>query len=76
MILVVGASHMKRMVPHIPDNEYMVVDLSQPGWTAADRNIKQVVDDIGKLGDITGAVGILDLVSNTTFQYKNSDDGS
>jgi hypothetical protein len=76
MLIVVGASHMKRVVPHIPDTDYNVVDLSQPGWTATDRNIKQITDDIVKLGDITGAVGILDLVSNTTFRYENSDDGS
>jgi len=34
------------------------------------------VDEIGKLGNITNAVGILDLASNTTFRYVNQDDGS
>jgi len=75
-LIIVGASHMKRMVQHLTNTQFTIVDLSQPGWTLNEKSIKVVVDEIVKLGDIEGAVGILDLVSNTTYRYENIDDGT
>jgi len=74
--IVIGASHMRRVVPYLRTSNIEVIDLSVPGWKLNDRNVKQLVDEIGKLGNITNAVGILDLASNTTFRYVNQDDGS
>jgi len=76
VLIVIGASHMSRVVPHLRTHAVEVIDLSVPGWKVTDRNVKQLVEEIGKLGHIDNAIGILDLASNTTFRYENPDDGT
>jgi len=75
-LIIIGASHMKRIVPHISHYGYTIVDLTQPGWTLTDTNIGKVVTEIGKLEHADRAICILDIVSNTSFRFENREDGS
>jgi len=75
-LIIIGASHLKRIVGHLAREGISVVDLSHPGWTLTDRNITQVLEGLSKLDNLKNAVAVLDLVSNTSFRYENREDGS
>jgi hypothetical protein len=75
-LIIIGASHMSRLVPHLAGAGYDIVDLTHPGWSLTDTNIGKIVDEIGKIEKIGTAVCIMDLVSNTSFRFENKEDGS
>jgi len=76
VLIVIGASHMSRIVPHLASRDYEIVDLTHPGWSLTDTNIGRVVDEIKKIECIENAVCILDVVSNTSYRFENREDGS
>jgi hypothetical protein len=75
-IVIIGASHLKRITDKLAREGITVVDLSHPGWTLTDRNIAQVLEDLSKVANLKHAVVVLDLISNTAFRYENREDGS
>jgi len=75
-LIFIGASHLKRTVSHLGNHGFNIIDLTHPGWTLNEQNIKRALDDIGMLGDVNNAVCILDIVSNTAYRFENREDGS
>jgi len=74
-LIVVGASHMRRTIAHIKTNGGTVVDLTTQGWVLNARNCSELVDKISAVDKSGGVVVVLDLFGNTSYRYKQEDDG-
>ena len=72
-LVVVGASHMKRIVPLLTAAGFTVTDMSQSGWVASAENIDKLVADLSKLAIPTDFVAIFDLLGNASFRFKQYD---
>jgi hypothetical protein len=72
-ILVIGASHCRRIATELRKANFQVVDLSKPGWIPTNDNIQLLKDEIAALGDLTPVICVCDLVSNVVFRYEQWD---
>jgi hypothetical protein len=72
-LVVLGGSHCKRSIDYLRENGYEVIDLAKPGWLPTDKNVKEAMQEIEKLGDQSNTMFICDLVSNITYRVEQLD---
>jgi len=72
-VIIMGGSHAKRLVAELRQREIEVIDLSIPGWTPTEDNIKKLVDKISKLGNLANTTAICDMLSNVTYRFEQFD---
>jgi len=72
--VLVGASHMRRMLPHIVSQGFTVVDMTEKGWVLNARNIGSLKQKISGLKGTSDTVFVVDLLGNAGYRYKQEDD--
>jgi hypothetical protein len=72
-LIVIGASHMKRVVPFLRENGNEVVDLSTPGWIPSPANVAKLLDSVAGTEVGSDTVVVLDLLSNAVYRYAQFD---
>jgi len=66
-MIVVGASHMRRVAAHLAAAGCSTWDLSVPGWTPGVQNIETVTNRLKKIQPSKKDTVALDLLSNSVF---------
>ena len=72
-IIVIGASHAKRLANSLRAAGYEVTDLSIPGWVPSNTNVAALLDKVTQLGDTSDTATVCDLLSNVSFRYEDED---
>jgi hypothetical protein len=71
-VLLVGASNLRRSVPHFADSSMQFEDVTSPGWTASAENIEKlrnIVETESK--SVAGLV--FDILGNSSVRYEQFD---
>ena len=66
-VFVIGASHLKRVVGGLAQNNIDVIDLSRAGWIANDQNLAELATKLTMYNISDQDVVLIDLLSNSIF---------
>jgi hypothetical protein len=72
-VVMVGASNMRRLIPHIKAAGYEVIDLTQSSWLATPDNIEKIAEKIRSLRLEPDHITILELFGNSMYRYRQFD---
>jgi hypothetical protein len=72
-IIVVGASHCKKLVHAISDHNIDVVDLTVPGWTPTPANIASLSAKLSEVGIESNSIVVIDVLSNSIYRFEQYD---
>jgi lysophospholipase L1-like esterase len=72
-VLLIGGSHCRRLTDDFRRLGYNVIDKSIPGWQPTEQSITQLHSTLTELGNLRGAIVVLDLVSNITYRFTQLD---
>jgi hypothetical protein len=73
-VVLVGASHLRRLGKHLPDEKWNIVDLTVPGWRISATNVADMVRDLTDImaeGTEDNTILVFHLLNNNIFQVKN-----
>jgi len=73
VLLVIGGSHSKILATELFNKGKLVVDLSIPGWTPTDNNIKNLEGKLEKIENLEKYIVVADFVSNYVFRFEQMD---
>ena len=71
---MIGASHMRRIIPHILAKGFPVVDLTEQGWTLNTKNTQALSHLLPGVVDSPGCVLVMDLFGRTSTRFRQEDD--
>jgi hypothetical protein len=72
-ILLIGASHCKRLFKVLCERGFECIDLTVPGWTPSVQNVEQIVKKLAEMDLAKGYTTVMDILSNTTFRFEQYD---
>ena len=72
-IILVGASNLRRVVPHLIALGYKVTDLCVPGWHATPENVAKLVQGVHAVGSVPGTILVFDVFGNSCTRYIECD---
>jgi hypothetical protein len=72
-VIMVGASNMRRLIPHIKAAGYNVVDFTQSSWLATPDNVEKLAEKIISIKLEPDHIIVLELFGNSTFRYRQFD---
>ncbi len=71
---VIGASHMKRIIPYLEAKGIKVIDMSRPGWVASAKNVTDLSEYLKSDPLPDKCVICLDVSSNSVYKFRQYDD--
>jgi hypothetical protein len=72
-IIIIGASHTKRIAGSSAFKNHKVVDLSVPGWKPDTKNVEKLCAQLDQISLTASDTVVLDPLSNNAFCGTNSD---
>jgi hypothetical protein len=72
-LVLIGASHLKRTIPHLQRLGYEITDVTSPGRVISVAVVEQVRDQLKGTSIPAAAVVVLDLFGNSSFRWEEED---
>jgi hypothetical protein len=72
-IVLLGASNMKKLVPHLILAGYSITDLTVPSWLATPESIDYTISALNSLAIEPGYTVVMELFGNSTYRYRQFD---
>jgi hypothetical protein len=69
ILVLIGASNMKRLIPIFSAAGYHVTDLSRPSWLATPENVDYLTEQLNSLALDPGYTLVMELFGNSTFLF-------
>ncbi len=69
-LVLIGASHLRRVANFVPEDNWRVVDLTTPGWRISDASVREKIAELEQLADnleIEKSVVVLQLYDNSVY---------
>jgi hypothetical protein len=71
-VFLVGASNLRRSIPHFADSSLQFEDVTSPGWTASVENIEKLRKTI-ETKSVDAAGFVFDILGNSSVRYEQFD---
>jgi hypothetical protein len=71
--ILIGASNLGKIEPHLTKKGITVYDLTSPGWTPTPTNIQNLCDALRSIPWLADSVVIFDVLGNITFRQEQLD---
>jgi hypothetical protein len=72
-IVVIGASHAKRIAGGLVSSDFDTIDLTRPGWVADPQSISEIAEKLDRYGIESDDFVIVDALSNSCFKGTDPD---
>jgi hypothetical protein len=72
-LVLIGASNLKRVIPHLNALGYSTLDLCVPGWVATPTNVSLLVEQLKSINLGTDVGIVIDLLGNSCTRFKDWD---
>jgi hypothetical protein len=72
-IVIIGASHAKRIAGGLASSDYDIIDLSRPGWVADPQSISEIAEKLERYGIENDDFVIVDALSNSCVKGTDPD---
>ena len=72
-LVLIGASHMRRVAPILRDRGYTVLEYSLPGGVPTDENLEALLKDLQRLQKPAGTALVFDLFGNFVYRFRQID---
>jgi hypothetical protein len=72
-IVIIGASHAKRIAGGLVSTDYDIIDLSRPGWVADPQSISEIGEKLDRYAIENGDFVIVDALSNSFIKGTDPD---
>ena len=69
-LVLVGASNLKRVIVHLRNSGYEVIDLCHPGWLATPATVAELCQKIRALTNDSNTAFVFDVFGNSTTRFE------